>query len=308
MLDGVDDIGSLLVGTVLDGAEMRTVPVLDTAQMAFEIEVSLESVLDGWRTLRRLADRTGRWPVAVPNWAGDRNWFNRFPYRRGRDDERDLAPEAVLRRAAEMDFEWAMGLLPPAGPPGWTPSFEQRMGALRRGLEESARRVGSPPPWSDVELEQMSRGGIDLDAALFEWEESRRPTTEPEPPPGLLEWHFSNWPEPAYLLLLPTVEAAAAPAYLSFYGAGRLHGLGHEALICILRDWHERFGAELVANTSTLLYLSVERPPTRITDAYALAREHIRALPDTRIVPMISPRQYARALLGRERWTLWSKP
>jgi hypothetical protein len=102
--------------------------------------------------------------------------------------------------------------------------------------------------------------------------------------------------------------ARARPAYLSFYGAERLHGLGHEALICVLRHWHEHFGAEAVATTGTVLYLHVERPPTRIADAYRLARQHHRIGPDTFRRGEVSFRRHARVLLGRHDWLLQEDP
>jgi hypothetical protein len=48
-------------------------------------------------------------------------------------------------------------------------------------------------------------------------------------------------------------------AYVSFFGA-EVPG-GAERLIAVLRSWHERYGAELVAHYGTMLEFVVRRPP-----------------------------------------------
>lgn len=304
MVEDVGELRALLAGTALGGAPVRRIPVLETPETAFEFELSLDGLLDGWQAARDLLERTGRWPVAVANW-GHPHWFNRFPYRRMGEDDRDLSPRAVLERAAGLDVRNALALFRRGGAPV---SAERWMRSVHADMADSARRIGEEPPLTVIEAESMRSQPGGVGRALFEWEESRRPTTAPEGGRHL-DWKgFSWWRAPAYVLLLPTTDPAAVPAYLSFYGADLPHGLGHEALICLLRHWHQRYGAEVVASTGTVLYLHARRPPMSVQQAYELAFEQAWVAPYTLGGPGVSLRDHARALLRRDRWLLHERP
>jgi hypothetical protein len=84
--------------------------------------------------------------------------------------------------------------------------------------------------------------------------------------------------------------------------------LGHEALVRVMRDWWERFGAELVASWGTELQFNVDRPPSDVETAYGLEREQVAVAAYTVAGPCVSVRQHARALLHRHDWYLHEKP
>ena len=80
------------------------------------------------------------------------------------------------------------------------------------------------------------------------------------------------------IALLPIDAGWKAPAYLPF---------GHyndnpppQVHVALLRDWHERYGAEVVSLTGSVIELTVPRPPTTDKEALALAREQFRYAPD----------------------------
>ena len=74
-----------------------------------------------------------------------------------------------------------------------------------------------------------------------------------------------------HILLIPTDESAAVPAFLRWGGwnacpAPELH-------VAALRSWHKRYGAELVGITGDVINLRVTRRPATRDAALALARD-----------------------------------
>jgi hypothetical protein len=104
-----------------------------------------------------------------------------------------------------------------------------------------------------------------------------------------------------------TVASEEALAYTGgFFGAFGPDGLA--GVIAVARHWRTKYGAELVANWGTMLQFHVNRPPTTIKDAFDLAHEQAVLAPDTTILPNVSLRDHARALLGRTEWFLHERP
>ena len=79
-------------------------------------------------------------------------------------------------------------------------------------------------------------------------------------------------------------------------------------LIALLRSWRERFGAELVAHWGNMLQLVVEHPPTDADTAWELAWEQTLVAPCTIWLPGTPLREYARSLIGANRWFLHERP
>jgi hypothetical protein len=74
-----------------------------------------------------------------------------------------------------------------------------------------------------------------------------------------------------HILLIPTTESAAVPAYLRWGGWNECPA--PEYHVAALRSWHERYGAELVGIGGDVLNLRVTRRPRSREEALALARE-----------------------------------
>jgi hypothetical protein len=89
----------------------------------------------------------------------------------------------------------------------------------------------------------------------------------------------TNEPLPKVRIALLPIDASwKAPAFIPF---------GHyndnpppQVHVAALRDWHERYGSEVVAVTGSVIELEVSRPPTTDKAALALAREQFRYAPD----------------------------
>lgn len=74
-----------------------------------------------------------------------------------------------------------------------------------------------------------------------------------------------------HILLIPTDESAAVPAYLRWGGWNACPS--PEYHVAALRSWHRRYGAELVGIGGDVLNLRVTRRPKDRGEALALARE-----------------------------------
>ncbi|MGZ3639937.1 MAG: DUF4253 domain-containing protein [Ktedonobacterales bacterium] len=97
-----------------------------------------------------------------------------------------------------------------------------------------------------------------------------------------------DWPEPGtippapseligeqlervHIVLLPTVEGWHVPAYLNFGGWNECpHPPEH---VCLLKHWHEHYGADVMGMTATVVEMRVSRPPRDRNSAMTLAVE-----------------------------------
>lgn len=141
-----------------------------------------------------------------------------------------------------------------------------------------------------------------------------------EPPLG--EWAEPNTPTPAgsdivvaidsltdapfervYIALLPTTDPTEAPAYLNF---GFWNACPPPQVhVAALRDWRDRYGAELVGIAGDTLEVRVARPPTDRDDALRLARQMYAYCPDTVDQGPGYLRTLAVELMSSHIWPIW---
>ncbi|GIG69438.1 DUF4253 domain-containing protein [Phytomonospora endophytica] len=278
------------------GLAGRRVRSLDAAGdgTALLVEVTGEDMLGAWATARAAVAETGRWPVLCTDDEDD--LFSRFYFEEGAHDG-DPAPSAVLTRAGTIDVDSALHELHTRYP---------TVGVDWAEYERSVTltRFGDAPTLDEVHA--ATAGAASARAAadrfLFAWELGREPLTDPGP--GVQDWYGTE--DSAVLVLLPTPEPWSAYAYVD-----ALHdacGYGQDLLTAAARRWHERFGAEPVAALGVMTWLSVARPPAEPETAWRLAFEHHVLAENTFSGPGLSIRDHARALLGRDRWVLFSRP
>jgi hypothetical protein len=136
-------------------------------------------------------------------------------------------------------------------------------------------------------------------------EEVADPLEDDADPGGHLDW-FDPVGQPTAIAFLPTSGPDEAIAYTGLFPLDEVDEVA--ALVAILRGWNERFGAELVAAWGTMLQFVVERPPTDHATALELTREHAIVASDTLLLPGVSPKDHARALVDRGDWFLHSRP
>lgn len=289
-----------LADTMLGGRGVRRLAI-PNGEVALAVDIEGSETLEAWRAGRQVVDQTGRWPVAVAAWDYGRavdesvfaGWY--LPPGTPPPDPRELAA-----RARSLSHDDALAFFP-GNDAYWDEDWEPQ---VRWQLDQTRYHFGEAPPLEEVfALDLRPRMG-ELEAWLMEWEEARRPTTQPVDG-GHLGW-FDPSPDHCALIFLPTNVSDDAVTYVPFYGAETPDTAA--ALAAVLRSWRERYGAELVASWGTMLQFVVARPPNTLSDAFALAleQEHV-ALPTLGLAG-VTVRNHARALLERSTWFLHDRP
>lgn len=164
-----------------------------------------------------------------------------------------------------------------------------------RGLCRLADRVDVP-----AFLERMAWDRTQEKALYGDWGDIDPKNLAPED--ARLPWYQ---PPTVALLFLPTIHCWDTLAYLNWFGTS---DYGAEYYIALGRSWEKRFGAELVAHYGTILQCLVSRPPQILGDAETLAQEHDLASPCTLAQPGLHILDYAKGLVGCDRWALQENP
>ncbi len=106
-----------------------------------------------------------------------------------------------------------------------------------------------------------------------------------------------------HILLIPARSGWEVPAYLRY---GNWNGCPPaEYHVAALREWHARFGAELVGLSGDTMNLRVARPPEDRTAAMALARDQYRYCPDLVEQGAESLSALAAGLMHEKWWFFW---
>ena len=108
---------------------------------------------------------------------------------------------------------------------------------------------------------------------------------------------------PLFVASVPTDDPAEIPAYLR-YGAWNAYPPADHH-VAALKSWQDRYGARLVAMTSDMVVLKVDRPVTDRSEALSLAREMYSYCPDTVEQGAGTLQNLAASLTGSEVWTFW---
>jgi hypothetical protein len=311
MIDSSSALANALSGTPLADRTVIDLPILDTGQSAFAIEITPAEIESAWRVAHGLVGHTGRVPLVVTSWSGSQSaagfengfrnedLFMRFPYEQcTMSSAADATPAAILRAADAVDV------------PAFVESLAVRRDRLRPlqkvlDLELDATRyhLGSAPTKQDVQHARLDGRPIttafDLDRFLLDWE--RNQGALPAPSDARQPWFD---PGIASLLFMPTTSSWDCLAYIHWWGMFA----GAERYIALGREWSRRFGAELVAHYGTMLQCLVSSPPATVEVAWELGRQHDLIAPCTLALPGIHLRHYAAGLCGYDRWFLHERP
>lgn len=104
--------------------------------------------------------------------------------------------------------------------------------------------------------------------------------------------------------LVAVERPADAVAAIGWMGAVN-YDLDMGALAAVLRSWELRFGAYVVGIGFDTLTLGVQRPPTSMQQALAIAAEHFAICSDIVYQGAGTLEAYAGELLERPVWSLW---
>lgn len=106
-----------------------------------------------------------------------------------------------------------------------------------------------------------------------------------------------------HILILPTKEAAATPAYLRWGGWNACPA--PEYHVAALRDWHRRYGAVPVGMTGDVINVRVERRPASRDEALSLAREQFLYCEDIVLQGTDTFAPLAAGLMQSDWWFFW---
>ncbi len=319
MIQTLEQLSKILKSTILKDSNIALIEIPKSSQLAFAIEVPRSTMLDYWHLLHSLIDVTKMYPVLTDfNFTGTGNWhndlieedfFSRFYYNEEQQAGyfNNISPESIVDAAKSIDGKEAI---------------ESRIKESERIADETWRESD----WylDDLEITQsnfaispdpkeaavaLNSGKIiteiDFERWLFNWELKNVPKEQLLIIPDLtyLEWYNMTSANTIPLLLLPTPNSWNTLAYIHFFGA-----INSAEAIAILKYWYDRYGAELVAAYGTMLHFYVKQKPQTLDEAFELACQHNEFAPCTLILPGVSIREHARALLHTERWFLHERP
>lgn len=114
--------------------------------------------------------------------------------------------------------------------------------------------------------------------------------------PEALDWYV---PERAQFALLPTTSAWLSVAWLDYYGEE-----DKAVLAACLRQWHEKWGAEIVASWGTMMQFVTPRRPEFGPDAVNLAYQQLTLAGNIGLLEI----DLARILSHVDTWFLHARP
>lgn len=298
MLATREELSRALRGTSIEGSELQPRWYAPGLPPVWGIEVDNEQILAAWDEMHALMPMTGCYPVVCP----------RDDFEVLRVSEPDAIVDAWLADAVADGWAQAREQAPEqdgeAGLFDWLRSPQERPG---HPLGETLRRFGAAPTNAEV-LTLRERGVLKTDADfecwLLHWELERfgeRALVCAQT--GYLDWFHPAACDEYVLQLVPTPAMWDAAAYT---GVGMYGDRRGSATRC--REWHVRYGAELVVNACTMMQVKVARRPQDIDEAFALALDQRHFSRDILVLPDVSVRDHARALLVLDRWFFHWKP
>ena len=313
MINHISQLKELISGSALESFELAELPIPETEHQVLAIKVNHDYALWAWQVMKAKIGDTGRWPVLIACW-GNRtsSWheqlhqedlFDRFPfqYELDRKNRENLSPEIIISGAEKIDLEASLDQLS-------LDAEEDLKDYLADTISETQEQFGETPELSL--LNQLIESGelnseVDLERWLFNWEiEHFGEKATASIDNSYIHW-FDPVHEPMALLLMPTMNSWEIPAYISWYGA---ESCSSELVVALLKHWHQKYGAELLAHYGTMLQLVTQTLPNSPEEAFTLAWKQQVIAPCTTCLPGVSLRNHAREMLHSHEWFLHERP
>ncbi len=312
MIQSAESLATLLRGTPLEGRPVREMWSCSGVDPILVIEIEGSHDIDDLALLSSLIERTGRYPVISNKEYLELMFLDTPPSKSDMangDWVEKTSAKALLVDAAQ--YLATGGYLSEFSPTrtnhifGW---LDMPLDHWAHPISEIFKRFGAAPSIQQIRDLQNSgkvRTDAELERWLFEWELTHfgdaallAPSVEYLDGVELTDGY------PRVVVLLPTLHSWKSLLYMGWYGLGDAEAEQAAAL----RVWGERYGVELIGSFSTTLHLTVKRRPQSVDEAFALALEHRHFASDTLLLPGISTRDHARALLSLDRWYFHSRP
>ncbi|BFM39580.1 DUF4253 domain-containing protein [Synechocystis sp. LKSZ1] len=282
---------------------LRRLSIPASDHVALILEVDPPQALEVWQRLYAGVEQTQYYPVITESW-GEEDFFSRFYYQEEKSQGRlaDVSPRAIIAQADGQSRESYLRERRQA-------ETEYLETSVADALELTRRRYGQSPDPSEVTAlidQGQIQSRVDLEQWLWQWEQDAFEVSRVMAPDYLdyLDWFSSSSPLTP-VLLLPTPNSWDTLAYLHWYGACTC---GTSMAIRFLEHWYRQYGAELVCHYGTMLQFRVKRRPQSPTAAFQLAWEQEALAPCTTLLPGVSLRDHARALMTVDHWFLHERP
>ena len=313
MINHIPQLKELISGSALESCELAELPIPETQQMVLAIKVNHYHAQRAWQVMRAKIEETRRWPILIACWGNrtsswrqqlhQENLFDRFPFQHelDRENRENLSPEMIISGAQQIELEASLHHLS-------LDAEEDLKEYLSYTILETQEQFGEAPELSLlnqlIDSEELN-SPLDLERWLFNWEIEHFP----EKATASIDNSYIQWFEPVNeamaLLLMPTINSWEIPAYISWYGA---ESCNSELVVALLKHWHRKYGAELVAHYGTMLQLLTQTLPMSPEDAFILAWEQQVIAPCTTCLPGVSLRNHTREMLHSHQWFLHERP
>jgi hypothetical protein len=321
MIASLPQFRERLDGTWLRARRAIALPIPESTESAFAVEIRSDDLDRVWNEAASLAEFAGRWPLVSatvgtgrgPDWASAiraQDFFCRFEYTL--ETGRETAPEAIVRAADGVvisAFLLQLDIMRRQQERELAELFSKRKGANSLLLHEvdcTNYAFGSAPSadtvFAGIGQDNASNRHM-VERYLMRWESERWYRWDP----SLARMPWFDLAEHGYLVLLflPVRCSWDALAYLHWFGAERFPT---SSAIALGRHWQRLYGAELVAHYGTMLQCVVARPPSNPESAWPLACEHDLFSPGTLAPSGTRVRHYAQGLVGHDRWFFHDRP
>ncbi|MDZ8050506.1 MAG: DUF4253 domain-containing protein [Aulosira sp. ZfuVER01] len=115
---------------------------------------------------------------------------------------------------------------------------------------------------------------------------------------------LTGLPHPSIVLaLVPTISSWEVPAFLKF---GNWNDCPESAIhVCLMKYWHQKYGAEVVGITNDVVEMWVNHPPKNREAAFQLAQEQYIYCYDIVDQGVQTLNKLANLLLHRKVWYFW---
>jgi len=314
MLESIAQLRHALDGSSLSNRDIAIVPSAPgNDEIVFAIDVNDIDAIEAWHLLGSLTDRTGRWPLLAlmhtsraDDWerqVGEADLFSRFYFAEEQRDARlGDSPADIIAAAAGINVAEQLARFPADASLKMTDALET---AKRETLNQYGKAPAIDDPAAFLTRESISTLK-QLERWFLQWEidHCANPLHIPEYGLAHIDWYMPKYESHA-LLLMPSLRGWEAPAYINWFAS---YLCNSQFIVALLREWHEQYGAELVAHYGTMLQFRVSRRPTTIEEAFELAWQQHTVSPCTTYLPGVSVRDHARALLHTDRWFLHERP
>ncbi len=309
-----DEFKAIVADSDLSQCNAIELEVPGHEETAIALQVDRELAFDAWTTGRSLVEKTHRWPVLNLSWGGASGKWEKVLS----DDDLLFDRDVFSHEMFDGDRQGASvaDLISGAQSIQLREKYREMAATQEEYFDEAVEYelepladAGATPPSAESVINELRSGDVSLSLALCKWLWAWR-QEHPEVPALEADSTHIQWFEPTEneilsLLFLPTRNSWEVPAFIQWYGA---ETAGTEVVIAALKDWHDRYGAELVAHYGTMLQLTTSSRPADMNEAMQLAFEQDTLAPCTIAPSGVSLLEHAATLMHTNRWFLHDRP